>query len=74
MFVVFEANFVVTRGSWSFKTMNFEVFKTKHKELLVSISSTLFTDTRVTYASIDQLLCFNSIYVVQNLQFYEKRV
>jgi len=57
---------------WSFKTLNFEVFKTKREKLFLYISITLCTDTVVTYASLDQILCINSIWVVQNLQLYEK--
>jgi len=44
----------------------------KQENFFVNISIILCTDTVVTYAYSDQILC-NSIWVVQNLQFYEKR-
>jgi len=65
--------FVVTGGrSWSFKTLNLEVFKTKLETLFVYISTTLCTDSVVAYASLDQIWRINSIRVIQNLQFFEK--
>jgi len=41
----------------------FEIFKTKLEKLFVCISITLCV---VTYASLDQVRCLNSIWVIQS--------
>ena len=45
--------------SWSFQTLNLEVFKTEQKKLfvLISIIIILCADSVATYASVDQILC-----------------
>jgi len=54
---------VVTGGrSWTFKTLNFEVFKTKLEIFLVYIPKTLCTDSVVTYASLDQAFELSIMY------------
>jgi len=64
---------VVTGGrSWSFKTLNFEVFKTKLEKSFVYIFITLCTNSVVTYASLDQIWCLNSIWVIINLHFFKE--
>ena len=51
-------SFVVTGGrSWSFKTLNLEVFKTEQEKLFILISITLCADSVATYASLGQILC-----------------
>ena len=54
-------SFVVTGGrSWSFQTLNLEVFKTEQEKVFVLISITLCADSVATDASLDQiLLCLN---------------
>ena len=49
-----EVYFVVTGGrSWSFQTLNLEVFKTEQEKLFVLISIILCADSVVTYASLN---------------------
>ena len=56
----FSVSFVVTGGrSWSFQSLNLEVFKTEQKKLFVIISTILCADSLATYVSLDQILCHN---------------
>ena len=62
-FCGFVVNFWVTAGgrSWSFHTLNLEMFKIEQKKLFVLISITSCTDSVATYACTDQVLCINII-------------
>ena len=57
--------FLVTGGrSWSFQTLNLDVFKTEQDKLFVFISITSCTNNVATYACTDQVLCLNIIRMV----------
>ena len=47
--------------SWSFQTLNLEVFKTEQEKLFVLISITMCADSAATYASLDQILCLKNM-------------
>ena len=52
--------FVVTGGrTWSFHTLNLEVFKTEQEQIFVLVFITLCADSVATYASLDKIMCFN---------------
>ena len=51
---VLEVSFVITGGrSWSFRTLNLEVFKTEQEKLFVLISMTWCANSVATYTSLD---------------------